>query len=116
MPKTNTINSFFEEVYSIVAQIPEGKVLSYGQIAKLMGHPNSSRMVGQAMWGAPERLALPCHRVVNSQGRIAPACPEHREMLAAEGVTFRRNGCVDMAKHSYQLTVNSEQFESIKNI
>ncbi len=95
--------AFFEEVYSVVAQIPEGKVLSYGQVAALAGRPRNARMVGQAMWCAPEELALPCHRVVNSMGRVAPACPEHRQMLALEGVTFRRNGCVDMTKHGWKI-------------
>lgn len=103
MQKTNTAKEFFGEVYSIVAQIPEGKVLSYGHIARLMGRPRNARMVGVAMWCAPEELSLPCHRVVNSQGRTAPACPEHRELLAREGVTFRRNGCVDMGRHGWVL-------------
>ncbi len=103
MPKVNTVKQFFEDVYSIVAQIPEGKVLSYGQVAALTGRPRNARMVGQAMWSAPEKLALPCHRVVNSRGCTAPACPEHREMLEREGVTFRINGCVDMNKHTWTI-------------
>ena len=64
--------SFGEEVYSVVASIPPGRVLTYGQIAYLIGKPQCSRMVGQAMHNAPEGQNLPCHRVVNSQGRLAP--------------------------------------------
>lgn len=95
------IPDFFEEVYSIVEQIPEGKVLSYGGIAALMGRPRNARMVGQAMWSAAGR-GLPCHRVVNSAGRTAPGWPEQRALLEAEGVAFRRGGCVDMKKHTWK--------------
>lgn len=94
-------DNFDEEVYSVVAMIPPGKVLSYGRIAELMGMPLNSRRVGAAMRGAPAEL--PCHRVVNSQGRTAPGCPSHIEMLAEEGVAFRRNGCVNMARHAWKV-------------
>lgn len=94
-------NLFTREVYSIVASIPRGKVLTYGQIAWLTGHPNHSRLVGHVLRGAAAELNLPCHRVVNSQGRTAPCWPEQTELLKAEGVTFKRNGCVDMEKHSF---------------
>ena len=98
--------SFFEEVYSIVEQIPPGKVLSYGGVARLAGHPNYARRVGQAMWGAPSRRVLPCHRVVNSAGRTAPNWPEQRGLLEAEGVVFRANGCVDMKKYAWNIETN----------
>lgn len=93
---------FFEEAYSVVGQIPAGKVLSYGQVAALMGRPNNSRMVGQAMWGAPPGRGIPCHRVVNSAGRTAPGWKEQRGLLEKEGVVFRPNGCVDMKKCSWK--------------
>ena len=63
---------FYTEVYNIVKEIPEGNVVTYGQLAKLARRPQCSRMVGQAMFNAPRELNLPCHRVVNSQGRLAP--------------------------------------------
>ena len=88
--------SFRNEVYSVVASIPSGRVLTYGQIAYLVGRPQCSRMVGQAMHNASEERNLPCHRVVNSQGRLAPFWPEQRELLEKEGVAFRKNGCVDL--------------------
>lgn len=89
-------SSFDSEVYSVVASIPSGRVLTYGQIAYLIGRPQCSRMVGQAMYNAPAEQNLPCHRVVNSQGRPAPGWTEQREMLEREGVTFKKNGCVDL--------------------
>lgn len=89
-------DNFQQEVYSIVAAIPPGRVVTYGQIAYLIGRPQCSRMVGHAMHNVPAELHLPCHRVVNSQGRLAPFWEEQRLLLEREGVRFRKNGCVDM--------------------
>lgn len=95
-------NSLFcREVYSIVREVPPGKVITYGQIACLIGKPRCSRMVGRALCHAPSQAGLPCHRVVNSQGRVAPSWPGQREKLEAEGVVFRKNGCVDLKKHLF---------------
>lgn len=90
------MDGFFEEVYSIVAQIPCGKVMSYGQIAKALDRPRSARMVGWAMRRCPE--GLPWHRVIKSDGTIASGVlPDlGRDLLAAEGVTFLDDGRVDM--------------------
>ena len=90
---------FYTEVYNIVKEIPEGNVVTYGQLAKLARRPQCSRMVGQAMFNAPRELNLPCHRVVNSQGRLAPNWTEQRELLEKEGIAFKKNGCVDLKKH-----------------
>lgn len=103
MTETKKGNVFFEEVYSIVCLIPEGKVLSYGAVAAMMGRPGNSRMVGQAMWGAPQGRGIPCHRVVNSQGRTAPGWPEQRELLEKEGVIFTRGGHVNMARYAWTI-------------
>ena len=86
---------FDAEIWSIVAQIPAGRIATYGQLARLAGMPGYARRVGRAMAAAPE--GLPCHRVVNSQGRTAPGWARQRELLEAEGVRFRRNGCADLA-------------------
>lgn len=90
--------AFRQDVYSIVAAIPRGKVMSYGQIAELIGRPQNARLVGNVLRGATTELALPCHRVVNSQGRTAPHWPAQQEVLAAEGVAFKSSGLVDMRK------------------
>lgn len=95
-------DTFQREVHSIVTAIPSGKVVTYGQIAYLIGRPQCSRMVGQAMHNVPDGLHLPCHRVVNSQGRPAPFWEEQRMLLEAEGVAFRKNGCVDMKKYQWE--------------
>lgn len=88
--------TFLQDVYSVVAAIPEGCVVTYGQIASLVGRPQCSRMVGQAMYNVPEELHLPCHRVVNSRGRLVPGWTEQRVLLENEGVRFKTNGFVDM--------------------
>ncbi|MCL4515667.1 MAG: methylated-DNA--[protein]-cysteine S-methyltransferase [Firmicutes bacterium] len=98
------MKEFFQEVYKIVARIPRGKVATYGQIAALLGNPGSARTVGWAMWEAPAHMGLPCHRVVNRLGAMAPAHTFggegiQRAMLEKEGVTFKPNGCVDLEKH-----------------
>ena len=62
-------NGFFQQVYAIVAQIPKGQALSYGQIAQMLGRPRAARMVGWAMRRCPEEL--PWHRVVKADGSIA---------------------------------------------
>ena len=90
------LNHFRDEVYSIVASIPRGKVVTYGQIAWIIGSPRHARLVGRMLHDATDTLGLPCHRVVNSQGKTAPHWPEQANLLRAEGVLLRKNGCVDM--------------------
>ncbi len=93
---------FYIEVYDIVKQIPHGKVITYGQIAHLLGKPQWSRRVGKAMSYAPQSMNLPCHRVVNSQGRLAPGWMEQRELLIQEEVVFRKNGYVDLKQSLWE--------------
>ncbi len=91
-----------EDVYAVIAAIPRGKVTTYGEIARLIGRPQNSRLVGRTMRGIAESLHLPCHRVVNSQGRLAPGWKEQRELLLAEGVAIKTNGCVDMKRFAWR--------------
>lgn len=95
--------SFCEEVYQVVRQIPAGKVSTYGEIAALLGMPQCSRMVGRALKQVPEsHVPVPCHRVVNAAGRLAPGWDEQKSLLAEEGVSFKQNGCVDLKKHLFR--------------
>lgn len=89
------------EILSAVEEIPEGRVASYGQIARLIGREKNSRLVGKVLSRAELYGVYPCHRVVNHAGRLAPHFPEQRERLEREGVAFRPNGCVDMKKHRW---------------
>ena len=91
--------SFFETVYEIVKQIPRGKVMSYGQIARAAGFPRKAREVGWALHVNPDPEHIPCHRVVNREGRVSPAFVFGGEnmqvaLLKSEGVEFDENGLV----------------------
>lgn len=99
-----TSGGLFETIYSIVARIPAGRVATYGQVARMAGSPRAARQVGYAMSASPQGRDLPCHRVVNRLGELAP---NHvfgdqriqRRMLEEEGITFLDDGRIDLDKH-----------------
>ena len=93
---------FGEDVLNIVSQIPCGRVTTYGAIAAWAGWPSHSRMVGRILRYSPEAEALPCHRVVNKEGRTAPGWSRQRVLLEDEGVLFRSNGHVDMNRFLWE--------------
>ena len=90
------------QILSVVEEIPEGKVASYGQIAQLIGRDKNARLVGKVLSMAEFYGDYPCHRVVNHAGRTAPHFEDQKRLLLEEGVTFRPNGCVDMEKHQWE--------------
>ena len=90
------------EILEAAAEIPVGKVASYGQIARLIGRDKNSRLVGRVLSMAEFYGSYPCHRVVNHAGRTAPHWREQRELLEAEGVEFKENGCVDMKRFQWE--------------
>lgn len=92
------------QILSVVSCIPLGSVATYGQIAQLIGRERNARLVGRGLSQAGLYGKYPCHRVVNSAGRLAPAWEEQRHLLWAEGVTFKTNGCVDLKKHQWKPT------------
>ena len=63
----------FDRIYDVVRLIPKGKVATYGQVAALAGNRHWSRVVGFALHVNPEPGVIPCHRVVNREGRVSPA-------------------------------------------
>ena len=85
------------EVLAIVAEIPRGKVATYGQIALMIGRPRGARLVGRIMSHADHFGDYPCHRVVNHAGRTAPGWPEQIDLLRQEGVVIRDDGRFDMS-------------------
>lgn len=98
------MKDFYQKVYEIVAKIPKGKIATYGQIAAILGQPRSARIVGWAMKAAPEHLHLPCHRVVNRLGELAPdyafgSSDVQRGLLLSEGITFDEEGRINVKKH-----------------
>jgi len=94
--------AFQTDVLNIVSQIPRGRVTTYGHIAALAGWPSHSRMVGRTLRYTPEAVDLPCHRVVNKEGRTAPGWSQQRLLLEAESVTFKSNGHVDMQRFLWE--------------
>ncbi len=97
------VNLFYEQVYDVVRQIPQGKVVSYGQIARAIGFARSAREVGRAMRYCSENL--PCHRVVMADGSVQGGeCAEKRRVkLKEEGVLFISEDRVDMKRHQWDL-------------
>ena len=91
---------FFPRVWELVAEIPYGQVATYGQLAKMLGHPRHARLVGAAMRCAPE--GLPCHRVTASDGRCSPHWPQQQILLRQEGVAILPSGKADLAHFRWQ--------------
>ena len=87
--------SFFKTVHQIVRNIPTGRVMSFGDIAGLMGEPRKARFVGFAMRACPHEY--PWHRVVKADGSLVIG-ERQRAMLEREGVHFDADGRVDMDK------------------
>ena len=95
----------FEKIYEVVKSIPKGKVATYGQVALLAGNPRWARVVGYALHVNPEPGIIPCHRVVNREGKVAPGFAfggegVQRQLLQTEGVVFESDGRIDLSKYS----------------
>ena len=97
-------SGFFEQVYALVEQIPPGRVVTYGEVAAMLGSPRGARAVGWALraLGASRALRVPWHRVVGTGGRISLRTGNgplvQRRRLRAEGVRFR-NGRIDLDRY-----------------
>ena len=89
------------EILSVVAEIPEGSVATYGQIARLIGRDKNSRLVGKVLGMSQYYGRYPCHRVVNHAGRLAPGWAEQQGLLQSEGVTVREDGRVELKRYQW---------------
>ena len=94
MSKLN--EEFLFNVYSVVNEVPRGKVATYGQIAKMIGRDKNSRLVGSALKHSSMFGEYPCHRIVNHSGRLTPGWLKQKELLLSEGIVFKENGNVDL--------------------
>lgn len=97
----------FEMIYSVVRQIPRGRVASYGQVAALAGNPRWSRVVGYALHVNPDPEGIPCYRVVTKNGGLSEAFAfgginVQRELLERDGVEFTPDGRVVMEKYRWK--------------
>lgn len=81
-------DDFAYAVLSAVAEIPEGYVATYGQLARLIGYPKNARLVARVLSHAEYYGDYPCHRVVNASGRLAPGWATQAKLLQKEGVAL----------------------------
>ena len=97
-------HTFFRRVYALVRQVPCGRVVTYGQIARALGAPRAARTVGWAMRDCPDDV--PWQRVVNARGEISlrptSGYHEQRARLREEGIRFNRSGRIDLDKYGWK--------------
>ncbi len=98
----------FERIYDVVCRIPKGRVATYGQVARLAGNPRLARVVGYALHANPLPMVIPCHRVVNREGRVTAAFAfgggeQHRALLEAEGIVFEADGHIDLGIYGWEV-------------
>ena len=98
--------TFFEQVYALVRQVPPGQVTTYGQLAQALG-TRDARRVGHALHANPDSGKTPCHRVVFTDGRLAPGYAfggpdEQLRRLQLESVPFLDDGRVDLGHCLYR--------------
>ena len=91
------------EIFSVVAEIPKGRVASYGQIARLIGRERNVRLVGRVLSQSQYYGDYPCHRVVNHVGRLVPGWIEQGLLLQQEGVVLKDENHVDMKKYQWEI-------------
>ncbi len=97
------------EVYALLKKIPEGKVTTYGDLAKALGCPGAARAIGKIMNANPDPIVVPCHRVVASNGDIggyAYGTKMKKEILASEGLSFEGDRIKDFEKRRAILKKN----------
>ncbi|MGH8119684.1 MAG: MGMT family protein [Gammaproteobacteria bacterium] len=101
------MTSTFDYIYSLVRRIPQGRVATYGQIARLSGLPRRARQVGYALAALREHNPVPWHRVVNARGKISPRSePGYEEyqriLLEKEGIVFDEDGGISLARYQWR--------------
>jgi methylated-DNA-protein-cysteine methyltransferase-like protein len=100
-------DDFFEKVYAVVRKIPNGKVTTYGAIAKAIGSPQSARVVGYAMNNAHAHEDVPAHRVVNRKGLLTgkhhfSSSDAMQRLLEAEGVEVTDDKIQNFEQHLWK--------------
>lgn len=98
--------NFYEAVYTLVRDIPRGRVMTYGQIATILGVPRAARAVGYALRGCTDPR-VPWQRVINSKGEISGKGAGERpllqrELLEKEGIAFNESGACDLKRFRWE--------------
>ena len=104
VPAGVELGGYQERVFRIVRRIPAGRVMTYGQLAELLGEGYTPRTVGFVMHAADD--TVPWHRVINSQGacstgRLILPQDKQQRLLEAEGVEFNARGRCDLARYRW---------------
>lgn len=103
------------DVYDLLLQIPAGKVSTYGDLAKALGNPSSSRIIGRILGKNPNPIKVPCHRVVKSDGKVGGyfyGSDKKKELLEKEGISFT-NGIVSNFKNVRSVIIkNTNKLQS----
>jgi methylated-DNA-protein-cysteine methyltransferase-like protein len=98
------MSKVYDDIYAMVCRIPEGRVATYGLIARLIHRPRGARQVGYALAALNDDRQVPWHRVVNAQGGVSPRAKGgyeeyQRILLESEGVTFDASGRIDLSQY-----------------
>lgn len=101
------MSNTYEKIYTVVRQIPVGKVATYGQIARLAGLAGAARQVGYALNALPDGEDVPWHRVINAKGGISKrAHPVYeqiqRDLLEQEGVVFGADARLSLPRYQWR--------------
>ena len=91
------------EILSVVLEIPEGKVATYGQIARLIDRPKNARLVGRVLGMSKYYGRFPCHRVVNHAERLAPGWIEQGDLLEVENVPMKNETHVKIKECQWKM-------------
>jgi methylated-DNA-protein-cysteine methyltransferase-like protein len=100
--------SSYDRIYTVVRQIPYGRVATYGQVAQLANMAGKARLVGYALFRVDVQSDVPWHRVINAKGEISESPFRkggdylQRSLLEAEGVEFNRSGKVNFKQYRWQ--------------
>lgn len=98
---------FTQQVIEVIRMIPEGRVSTYGRVARAAGHPLGARQVSWLLHSASQKYHLPWHRVVNAKGRISlPAAGGYelqKSLLESEGVVFSADDTIDLDRFLFEV-------------
>lgn len=105
------MTEFTKSVIEIIKSIPEGRVMTYGGIARAAGNPRGARQVSRALHSMSRSHNLPWHRVINSKGEISmegEALKTQRELLESEGIQFINEKRLSLKKYEYEVLICDE--------
>jgi methylated-DNA-protein-cysteine methyltransferase related protein len=113
--QSTTQQPLYDAIYSLVKQIPEGQVATYGQIAEMLGLYGRARQVGYALFQVAPGSDIPWHRVVNAQGKISRSPMRQgnddlqRILLEREGIGFDTQEKLNLSRYRWNLVVSAQK-------